>query len=89
MSVVNDRPGRRARLALFVAGVCMVLAGSARTWRAVFPWPAVAIPAVVAVGFIDNALPFASAVFLAIGSTVAVVTGIVRRRQSAMRTTET
>ncbi len=76
-------------LALFVTGVCMVLAGSARTWRAVFPWPAVAIPAVVAVGFIDNALPFASAIFLAIGSTVAVVTGIIRRRQSAMRTTET
>lgn len=76
-------------LALFVAGVCMVLAGSAQTWRAVFPWPAVAIPAVVVVGFIDKALPFASAIFLAVGSTVAVVTGIVRRRRSAMKTTET
>lgn len=76
-------------LALFVAGVCVILAGSARSWKSIFPWPLVAIPVVVVVGFVDNAIPFSSAIFLAIGSVVAVVTGIVRRRKSTMETTET
>ncbi|MBD0859694.1 low temperature requirement protein A [Gordonia sp. zg691] len=76
-------------LVLFIAGVCAILGWSSSNWRTVFPWPALAIPVVLIVGFIDTALPFASAVVLAVGSIVAVVTGIIRRRRSPVATTET
>jgi low temperature requirement protein LtrA len=76
-------------LALFIAGVCCIIGWSSSNWRAIIPWPVLAIPVVVIVGFIDDALPYASAIVLAVGSIVAVVTGIVRRRRSDMDTTET
>lgn len=76
-------------LALFISGVCCIVGWSSSNWKTIFPWPALAIPAVIIVGFVDNALPFASAIVLAVGAIVAVVTGTVRRRRSTMDTTET
>ncbi|PXW33950.1 UNVERIFIED_CONTAM: low temperature requirement protein LtrA [Williamsia faeni] len=76
-------------LALFVTGVCAVLGWSSGNWKTTIPWPALAIPVVLIVGLIDSALPYASAIVLAVGSVLVVVTGIVRRRRSPVDTTET
>ena len=76
-------------VALFVTGVCAILGWSSGHWRTVFPWPALAIPVVIVVGFVDTRLPFASAIVLAVGAITAVVTGVVRRRRSPVDTTET
>ncbi|WP_236077664.1 hypothetical protein [Rhodococcus sp. P1Y] len=48
-----------------------------------------AIPVVLVLGAVDNALPFASAIVLALGAILAVVTGIIRRQRSAVETSET
>lgn len=37
-------------LALFFAGIVMIVAGTARSWRPVWPWPLILIPVVVALG---------------------------------------
>ncbi len=76
-------------IALFVLGVCAVLGWTAGNWRTAIPWPALAIPVVLIVALVDRALPYASAVVLALGSVLAVVTGIIRRRRSPVDTTET
>jgi len=76
-------------LALFIAGICAILGWSSGNWRMTIPWPALAIPVVLIIGLIDDLLPFASAIVLAVGSILAVVTGIVRRRRSPVETTET
>ncbi|HEY9313695.1 low temperature requirement protein A [Williamsia sp.] len=76
-------------LALFILGVCAILGWSSSNWKTVIPWPAAAIPVVLVVGLVDNALPYASAIVLAVGSVLAVVTGIIRRRRSPVETTET
>ncbi|MBY6368400.1 low temperature requirement protein A [Rhodococcoides corynebacterioides] len=76
-------------VALFVVGVCLVLAWSSGGWRMVVPWPALAVPVVLLVGLVDTALPFASAIVLAVGAVVTVITGVVRRRRSPVVTTET
>nr|WP_249277188.1 hypothetical protein [Rhodococcus sp. 06-621-2] len=74
---------------LFVVGICSILGWSSGDWKTVMQWPGLAIPAVLAVGAVDNALPFASAVVFAVGAIIAVVTGIVRRQRSPIETTET
>ncbi|MCX5045748.1 low temperature requirement protein A [Aldersonia sp. NBC_00410] len=76
-------------LALFIIGVCAILGWSSSNWKTVIPWPALAIPVVLIVGLIDSAIPYASAIVLAVGSVLVVVTGIVRRRRSPVETTET
>ncbi|MDJ0392444.1 low temperature requirement protein A [Rhodococcus sp. G-MC3] len=78
-----------AGVAVFVAGVCAILGSSSSNWKTIVPWPALAIPVVLIVGLVDSAAPFASAIVLAVGSVFAVATGIVRRRRSAVDTTET
>jgi low temperature requirement protein LtrA len=37
-------------LALFFSGIAMIVAGTARSWRPVWPWPLALIPVVVALG---------------------------------------
>jgi low temperature requirement protein LtrA len=76
-------------VALFVVGICFILGWSSGNWKTVLPWPASAIPVVLTVGAVDNALPFASAIVLAVGAILAVVTGIIRRQRSSVTTTET
>jgi low temperature requirement protein LtrA len=43
-------------LALFFTGIAMIVAGTARSWRPVWPWPLALVPVVVALG----AAPFPS-----------------------------
>jgi low temperature requirement protein LtrA len=55
-------------LGLFLAGVAMILGGTQRSWRAVWPWPIVAIPVVLA-----GTLVPATALPLTVGYAVALI----------------
>lgn len=61
-------------LALFLAGVAMIIAGTTRTLRSVWPWPVAAIPLMVGGGLI----PFPSGLLLTAVFAVAVLALAVR-----------
>ena len=68
-------------LALFFSGVAMIVAGTARSWRPVWPWPLLLIPAVLVLG----ALPLPTsllhtAVFAAVTVAAAVHGTLITRR---------
>jgi low temperature requirement protein LtrA len=68
-------------MALFVVGSALILGGTRLSWRAAWPWPTVAIPAVL----VAAAVPHASALllvgaFAVVGLTLATIG---TRRQSA------
>jgi hypothetical protein len=56
-------------LALYVLGTGLILGGTHRTWRGVWPWPAAAIPVVLAAA----AIPHRSALLLVGGLAVLTV----------------
>ncbi|MGI3781268.1 MAG: low temperature requirement protein A, partial [Janthinobacterium lividum] len=60
-------------LALFYAGTTMVVAGTARSWRPVWPWPLVLVPVVVALG----AAPLPSALLHTAAFTVVTIAAAV------------
>jgi hypothetical protein len=68
-------------MALFVVGSALILGGTRLSWRAAWPWPTVAMPAVL----VAAAVPHASALllvgaFAVVGLTLATIG---TRRQSA------
>lgn len=71
-------------LALFYAGSAMIVAGTARSWRPVWPWPLVLVPLVLALGAVPvpSALLHAAA-FAAVGVVAAVHGTVVGRRPEA------
>lgn len=60
-------------LALFYAGNAMIVAGTARSWRPVWPWPLILIPVVVALG----AAPLPSALLHTAAFTVVTIAAAV------------
>lgn len=76
-------------IAIFLIGVSAVVAGSSRSWRSVWPWPAAAIPLFVVVGIVDSEVPYAAAGVLAIALLVLVIGGIRRQRRNLIATQET
>ena len=58
-----------AGVALFLLGVALILGGTFRSWRAVWPWPAAAVPAVVLIAL----LPFPSGLLLTAAFAVGLV----------------
>ena len=73
-----------AGLALFYAGNAMIVAGTARSWRPVWPWPLVLVPLVLVIGAVP--LPTAllhTAVFAAVTIAAAVHGTVVGRRPEA------
>ncbi|MFB9444251.1 low temperature requirement protein A [Dactylosporangium vinaceum] len=78
---------------LFLAGTAAVVAGTAGTLRAAWPWPAAALPVVAAIGIVDgttDALPAPAAIGLTGAVVVAtVLAGIHRQRRGRLRTAET
>ena len=55
-----------AGLGVFLLGVCLVIGGTIRSWRAIWPWPLAAIPIVIA----GAAVPGPRALFVVIGFAV-------------------
>ncbi|WP_234835110.1 low temperature requirement protein A [Mycolicibacterium stellerae] len=62
--------------AVFLIGVALVMAGTARRWSAAWPWPTLAIPVVAGIGFAGGLPPMVTAVTLAVVLIFVVITGI-------------
>ncbi|MEV0128675.1 low temperature requirement protein A [Dactylosporangium sp. NPDC050688] len=75
--------------ALFLLGTAAVIAGTARTWRAAWPWPLAAVPFVVAAGAPTAWPPAATAGLVAAALLAVVLAGIRAQHRGALRTTET
>jgi low temperature requirement protein LtrA len=78
-----------AGAALFLTGIAVVIAGTSKSWRAAWPWPIAAIPAIVLLGFVDGLPPWAA--ISAVGAILlsAVLAGIREQRRGTLETTET
>lgn len=73
-------------LALFYAGNAMIVAGTARSWRPVWPWPLILIPLVVALGAAPVPSALLHTVAFAVVTIAAAVHGTIvgRRPQSEL-----
>ena len=76
-------------LALVLAGTAAVISGTAGSWRAAWPWPIVAIPAVAVVGAVHRLSPPAALAASAAVLIAVVLAGIRRQRQGRLATIET
>ncbi|WP_269778649.1 low temperature requirement protein A [Microlunatus antarcticus] len=71
-------------LALFYAGNAMIVAGTARSWRPVWPWPLVLVPVVLALGAAPLPTSLLHTAAFAVVTIVAAVHGtVVGRRPEA------
>ena len=71
-------------LALFYGGTAMIVAGTARSWRPVWPWPLVLVPVVVALGLAPLPSALVHTAAFAVVTVVAAVHGtVVGRRPEA------
>jgi low temperature requirement protein LtrA len=74
--------------ALFLLGTAAVIAGTARRWRAAWPWPIAAVPAIVGVALVGVApglaMGLTSAIFV-----LTVLAGGWQQRRGRLQTTET
>ena len=68
-------------LALFYAGIAMIVAGTARSWRPVWPWPLVLVPVVVALGLAPLPSALVHTAAFAVVTIVAAVHGTIVGRQ--------
>jgi low temperature requirement protein LtrA len=86
-------PGGRLALplgaTLFVVGVTLVMAGSARRWSASWPWPVLAVPLLVGISLLGRLSPLLTACCVAGVLLVTVVTGIVQQVRGRLETSET
>ncbi|WNV76281.1 low temperature requirement protein A [Geodermatophilus sp. DSM 44513] len=78
-----------AGTALFLTGTAALVAGTAGSWRAAWPWPTVAIPVVVAIGVLDEVLPVVSVSAVGVALLLVVLAGIREQRRGRIATTET
>jgi low temperature requirement protein LtrA len=76
-------------VALFLAGTAAVMAGTSGRWRAAWPWPILAIPAIVLVGVIPRVPPVVTIIAVGLVLVVTVLAGIREQRRGALETTET
>jgi len=69
-------------MSMFLAGIALIVAGTARSWRSVWPWPLVFIPVVIGL----TLLPFPNALSLIVAFTavllVLAVHGTIASRQN-------
>ena len=75
-------------LLVFIAGVALVMAGSAGRWSAAWPWPLLALPAVLAVALLPLS-PTLTALGLALVLVATVVAGTWQQQHGHIATTET
>lgn len=75
-------------VATFLAGVALVMAGSARRWSAAWPWPTLAVPVVVGLGLVGGFPAIVTAVALAAVLVFLVVAGVRLQRRIAREAEE-
>jgi hypothetical protein len=71
-----------AGVAMFFAGAAIIVAGADHRWQTAFPWPAVAIPAVIVPAFVPGLLATATAATVAVIVLAMAVAGTRARRNS-------
>ncbi|WP_433224024.1 low temperature requirement protein A [Dactylosporangium sp. CS-047395] len=80
-------------MALFLAGTAAVVAGTSGHWRAAWPWPSLAVPAVLVIAVADDvvdAVPTPLAVALTgLIVVLTVLAGVWRQRRGRLQTAET
>ncbi|GAA3636882.1 low temperature requirement protein A [Kineosporia mesophila] len=85
-------PGGRAALCvgvgLFVAGVALVMAGSAGRWSAAWPWPVATLPVVIGISLLPLS-PTLTALGLAVAMIAGVAAGTWQQQRGHIATTET
>ncbi len=74
---------------LFLLGTVAVVGGTAGSWRAIWPWPTVAIPAFALLGAVPGLAPVATIGLSAAVVVATVLAGIRQQRRGALQTTET
>lgn len=67
-------------VALFFAGAAIIVAGADHRWRTAFPWPAIAIPLVIAPVFVPNLSAAATAATVAAIALAMAISGTRARR---------
>jgi low temperature requirement protein LtrA len=70
-------------VAVFLTGVALVMAGSARRWSAAWPWPTLAVPGLVGIGFLGGVPSIVIAGILAAVLVFLVVAGVRLQRRNA------
>jgi low temperature requirement protein LtrA len=73
---------------LFLIGTAVVIMGTVGRWRAAWPWPVVAVPAVAAAGFASPLAPSVAIGLIAAILVTTVVVGVRQQRKGALETTE-
>lgn len=76
-----------AGAALFLVGTAVIISGD-RGWRAAWPWPAAAIPVVLAVGVLDELLPAVSVSAIGVALVVTILAGVRQQRRGELPTEE-
>lgn len=76
-------------LATFLLGLMFVLAGTAHSWRAVWPWPAAALPCVLVIGVVSQRSPVTAAVLQTSAACLVVIAGLYKRSRSGQPTDRT
>jgi len=76
-------------VALYLAGVAVVMTGTSGRWLAAWPWPAVVIPPVLLLALLDVLHPVVSVTAVTAILVVTVLAGIRQQRRGALRTAET
>ncbi|GID28308.1 low temperature requirement protein A [Paractinoplanes brasiliensis] len=75
-------------VALYLAGLAVVMWGTSGRWHAAWPWPTAVIPFVAALGFFDSLEPVLSVAVVTILLIATVLAGMWQQRRGAMRGAE-
>jgi hypothetical protein len=74
--------------ALFLVGTAAVIMGTAGRWRAAWPWPIIAIPAVAGAGLASSLRPAVAMTLIGVIVVATVLAGIRAQRRGTLETTE-
>jgi low temperature requirement protein LtrA len=74
--------------ALFLLGTAAIIAGTSGRWRAAWPWPTAALPAIAAIGLAEPAPVTAMSLNAAV-LVLTVLAGVRQQRRGRLETTET
>jgi low temperature requirement protein LtrA len=69
-------------LVLYLVGTALILGGTRRTWRAIWPWPTLALPIVMVAPLLRHEMALLLVGGLAVVTTGLAVLGTIRRRRS-------
>ncbi|MBL7262233.1 low temperature requirement protein A [Paractinoplanes lichenicola] len=75
-------------VALYLAGLAVVMWGTSGRWHVAWPWPTAVIPFVAGLGFVESLEPILAVVAVTVLLVATVLAGMWQQRHGALRTTE-